>query len=99
MRWLPLSISMYASTFSSISYIMAPAEAFRFDMQWFVALAMFPVASIFSIILFIDFYTRLRITTVYEYIEARFNRLLSTIIVLVFICFPSAEVAQDEEFG
>ena len=87
MRWLPLAISMYASIFSSISYIMAPAEAFRFDMQWFVALAMFPVASIFSIILFIDFYTRLRITTVYEYIEARFNRLLSTIIVMVFILY------------
>ena len=34
-----------------------------------------------------DFYTRLRIKTVYEYIEARFNRLLSTIIVLVFILY------------
>ncbi|MBN2270858.1 MAG: hypothetical protein JXN61_09605 [Sedimentisphaerales bacterium] len=87
MRWLPLAISMYASIFSSISYIMAPAEAFRYDMQWFIALAMFPVASVFSIVLFIDFYTRLRITTVYEYLEARFNLLLSTIIVLIFTLY------------
>jgi len=84
MRWLPLAISMYATLFSSISYIMAPAEAFRYDMQWFVALAMFPLASIFAIVLFIDFYTRLGITTVYEYIEVRFNRLLSTFILIIF---------------
>ncbi len=50
MRWLPLAISMYASIFSAISFIMAPAEAFRGDLQYLVALIMFPVASVLALI-------------------------------------------------
>ncbi len=31
MSWVPLSISIYATIFSSVSYVMAPAEAFRHE--------------------------------------------------------------------
>ena len=93
MRWLPLAISMYASIFSAISFVMAPAEAFRGDLQYLVALAMFPVASVLALVFFIDLYTRLRITTIYEYVEARFNRLLSNIVLGFFLLFRSLYAA------
>jgi sodium-coupled monocarboxylate transporter 8/12 len=88
-HWLPLSMSMYASIFSAISFVMAPAEAFRGDLQYLVALALFPVASVIALIFFIDLYTRLQITTIYEYVEARFNRVLSYIVLSTFLIFRS----------
>ena len=93
MRWLPLAISMYASIFSAISFVMAPAEAFRGDLQYLVALTMFPVASVLALVFFIDLYARLRITTIYEYVEARFNRLLSRIVLSFFLLFRSLYAA------
>lgn len=38
MGWFPLAVSMYATLFSSISYVMAPAEAFRHDLQFLMCL-------------------------------------------------------------
>jgi len=87
MGWLPLAISMYATLFSSISYVMAPAEAFRHDLQYLICMAMFPIASILAVVFFIDFYLRLKITTIYEYIEARFNKCISWIILVTYIIF------------
>ena len=87
MRWLPLSISMYATLFSSISYVMAPAEAFQRDLQYLVSMMMFPVASVLAIILFIDFFTRLRITTVFEYLEARFNAAISLFMLAAYMLY------------
>lgn len=87
MGWLPLAISMYATLFSSLSYVMGPAEAFRYDLQYFMALIMFPVASLFAIVLFIDFYLRLGITTIYQYVDARFNPVLSVFVLLCYMLF------------
>ena len=36
MTWLPLAISMYATIFSSISYVMGPAEIFRYDAEYII---------------------------------------------------------------
>lgn len=87
MRWLPLAISMYATLFSAISYVMAPAEAFRHDLQYLVALILFPIASLLAIILFIDVFVRLNITTVFEYLEARFSGTVAFIMLGAYVVF------------
>ena len=86
-RWLPLAISMYATLFSSISYVMAPAEAFRGDAQYLITFCVYPLASVLAIVLFIDFYVRLRITTVFEYMERRFTRWMSLIMLAVYALY------------
>ena len=78
---------MYASLFSSISYVMAPAEAFRHDLQYLMALVCFPIASVLAIILFIDFFIRIRITTVFEYLESRFNSVMALVMLTVYMTF------------
>jgi len=87
MTWLPLAISMYASLFSSNSYVAAPAMAFRDGIVYLMALAVFPIASVFAILIFVDFFTRLRITTVFEYLEARYNRAVSLISLIGYMVF------------
>lgn len=87
MSWVPLSISIYATIFSSVSYVMAPAEAFRYDLQYLAALVMFPFVAVLAIILFIDVFVRLQVTTVFEYLEARFSRSVSGLMMLSYIVF------------
>lgn len=87
MHWLPLSISMYASLFSSISFLVAPAEAFHRDLQYLVALLMHPLAAVVSVILFVDFYVRMGITTVYEYTDQRFNYILSLFMLSAYTLY------------
>lgn len=85
--WWAVSISMYASLFSSVSYVMAPAEAFRNDLQYLVALACFPIASVLAIILFVDFFLRLQVTTIFEYLEKRFNIAVSLLLLTAYSLF------------
>lgn len=87
MSWLPLSISIYATIFSSVSYVMAPAEAFRFDLQYLAALVMFPFVAVLAIILFIDRFLRLQVTTVFQYLESRFSRSVSRIMMFSYVVF------------
>ena len=87
MTWVPLSISIYATIFSSISYVMAPAEAFRYDLQYLAALVLFPFVAVLAIILFIDVFVRLRVETVFQYLETRFNKAVSAIMMTSYIVF------------
>jgi len=87
MSWVPLSISIYATIFSSVSYVMAPAEAFRHDLQYLAALVLFPFVAVLAIILFIDVFVRLRVETVFQYLEARFNKTVSALMMTNYIVF------------
>lgn len=87
MGWLPLSISIYATIFSSVSYVMGPAEAFRHDLQYLAALVVFPLVAVLAIVLFIDVFVRLQVTTVFEYLEWRFSRSVSRLMMASYIVF------------
>ena len=89
MSWLPLGISMYASLFSSISYLANPAETYQHDFQYFALNLIVPFAAVTAVILFVDFYSRLKIITIFQYLEMRFNgalRLLCSGIYMVARC-------------
>ncbi|OGG04360.1 MAG: hypothetical protein A3F83_02825 [Candidatus Glassbacteria bacterium RIFCSPLOWO2_12_FULL_58_11] len=84
--WLPLGISMYVTQFSSISLLMNPAETFQYDLQFLSYNLVIPLAAAVTIVIFIDLYSRLSITTAFEYLELRFNgalRLLCSVIYLL----------------
>lgn len=91
-RLIPLSLSMFASLFSSVSYLGMPAEAYRNDVQYFVGYAMFFPAAFISCYLFIEFYRRLNIYTVFEYVEKRYNAPIRTLAVILFIVYRALYV-------
>jgi len=82
---IPLAISLQASLFSSIGFLAGPAEAFRNDFQYlpFIVIA-FPAAFIAGY-LFVEFYYRLKVFTVFEYIERRFGRSMHALTVFLFL--------------
>ncbi len=72
-HWFPVAISMFASLFSAVSYISAPAEAYNNGMMLFIKSACVLLGVPAAVILFVRFFRRLSLTTAYEYLERRFD--------------------------
>lgn len=88
MHWLPVGLSLFATTFSSNSFVGLPAEgAFRNYHQllaiFFIPIVVIPITCIW----FIPFYKRFGFVSLYEYLERRFHRgvrLMASIIYMVY---------------
>lgn len=84
-NWLAVAASMYASFFSSISFLAMPAETFRHDWQYASGMLMMPVAAVAAGYLFVEFFYRLGVFTVYQYAEMRFNNSVRVMLALMFV--------------
>ena len=75
MHWLPIGMSIFAGTFSSLSFVGLPREAAYDDYHLFLAILFIPLAVMPVVAwLFIPLFFRLRVTSAYEYLELRFDR-------------------------
>lgn len=75
MHWLPIGLSIFAGTFSALSFVGLPREAAYDDYQVFLSIMFIPtVVAVLVGWLFIPMYFRLRVTSCYEYLEMRFHR-------------------------
>lgn len=77
MNWLAVGLSMFAATFSPLSFVGLPREAAYDNYHLFLAILFIPlvVAPLVGW-LFVPLYHRLRLTSAYEYLELRFDRRL-----------------------
>lgn len=73
MPWFLAGISVIATLLSSASYLSVPGEAIRYGLAYFTSLLSFFLIVPIVNYLIIPFLMRLEITSVYEYIEQRFN--------------------------
>jgi SSS family transporter len=85
--WWAAGISVIAANFSAISYMGSPAWVFQHDVQLDFGVIFFPLQMLLVVYLFVPFLARLRLYTIYEYLEMRFSisaRLLaSSLFILV----------------
>ena len=72
--WLPMGISIAASFISGITYIGLPAEVASHGLGILVYSFSYVLTIPVITRLFLPFYSSLRITTAYEYLEGRFDR-------------------------
>src|SRR4051812_3983677 len=77
MPWLAVGLSLFASAFSSLSFIGMPRAAAYEDYHLFLAVLFIPLV-VLPLVgwLFVPVYQRLALTSAYEYLERRFNRSL-----------------------
>lgn len=77
MSWLAVGLSMFAATFSPLSFVGMPREAAYDNYHLYLAVLFIPlvVAPLVGW-LFVPLYHRLRLTSAYEYLELRFDRRL-----------------------
>ena len=94
--WWVVSLSIYATMFSSITFMSVPAMSFSGDMTYFVISFGIPIMALVTVRWYLPFFRRLNLTSAYEYLEVRFNlpcRLFASAAFVLFMIARTAIVA------
>ena len=85
--WWAAGLSIFGTALSPITFIAIPAKTFSSDWSYFfLNISIVLVAPIITG-LFIPLYRKLEITTAYEYLEKRFNKIIRLIGSISFLTF------------
>ena len=91
--WWAVSLSIYATMFSSITFLSIPAMVYHTDMRYlslsFGILLLAPIV----VKWYLPFFRRLNLTSAYEYLEVRFNLACRLFASAAFIMFMIARTA------
>src|SRR6266511_3042987 len=86
--WWAAGVSIITADLSAISYVGAPAWVFQKDLRLATGLFLFPLFMLLVVYLFIPFMARLKLLTIYEYLEKRFglpSRLLASLMFILIV--------------
>lgn len=83
--WWAVAISIISSDTTAISYMGTAALVFTSDLQFSLGTFAFPLAALFVVQVFVPFLARLKVFTVYEYLEHRFNVQVRTVASALFM--------------
>ena len=91
--WWAAGISIFGTLLSAITFMAIPAKVY--DTDWAYFLYSLTVILLIPLIacMFIPFFNRLNITSVYEYLEKRFNLLTRMLGSISFIIFQIGRIA------
>lgn len=88
-----IGFSIYATTLSAITFMSTPEKAFLTDWSYIAGniaiVAIIPLLIIF----YVPFFKKLRVTSAYEYLEARFGLSVRVIGSLLFVIFHLGRIA------
>jgi SSS family solute:Na+ symporter len=73
MSWFPIAISIMATDLSAISYMGVPALVYQKDLKYFLGTLVLSGTMVVVAVVFVPIFFRLKLFTVYEYLEGRFN--------------------------
>ena len=74
MPWFAVGLSLVASLLSTLSYLGQPGELIRYGIAYVAGTTLvLPLAFLFTTLLWLPFFMRMRLTSVYEYLELRFG--------------------------
>ena len=94
--WWVVSLSIYATMFSSITFMSVPAMTFSGDMTYFAISFGVPILALVTVKWYLPFFRKLNLTSAYEYLEVRFNlpcRLFASAAFILFMIARTAIVA------
>ena len=91
--WWAVSLSIYATMFSSITFLSVPAMVYHTDMRYFSL--SFGIILLAPVVVkwYLPFFRRLNLTSAYEYLEVRFNLTCRLFASAAFILFMIARTA------
>ncbi len=90
MHWLPVGLSLFATTFSSNSFVGLPAEGAFGDYHQLLAIFFIPFVVIpITCLWFIPFYKGLGYDSLYEYLERRFTRPIRLLASVIFMLYSA----------
>ena len=85
MNWIVVALAVFATLFSTISFVSVPGEAYNYGMAMMVLGAGQILFLPLGIYLFLRFFFAAPTFTAYEYLERRYNRSCRMIAATIFI--------------
>lgn len=85
MPWFAVGLSIMATLVSTVSYVGIPGEVIRHGIGIFAGFLGVPFAMVIVLCFWVPFFMRLRVTSVYEYLQQRFNRAARLLAAVLFI--------------
>ncbi|KAM9095540.1 sodium-coupled monocarboxylate transporter 1-like [Sarcophilus harrisii] len=85
MSGVPVSLSLTASFMSAVTVLGTPAEVYRFGAMFSLFCITYTLVVIITTELYMPVFYRLRISSTYEYLELRFNKLVRLLGTVFFI--------------
>ncbi|XP_072257203.1 sodium-coupled monocarboxylate transporter 1 isoform X1 [Pyxicephalus adspersus] len=85
MTAVPVALSLTASFMSAVTVLGTPAEVYRFGSMFSIFAITYTITVLISSEVFLPVFYRLGITSTYEYLELRFNKLVRLIGTILFI--------------
>lgn len=91
--WWAVSVSIFATMLSAITFMAIPAKTYATDWRYFLMAITILIAAFPVVKYYLPFFRRLNITSAYEYLELRFNASARVMSSLLFIVFMVARMA------
>ena len=91
--WWAVSLSIYATMFSSITFLSVPAMVYHTDMRYFSLSFGILLLAPLVVRRYLPFFRKLNLTSAYEYLEVRFNLACRLFASAAFIMFMVARTA------
>ena len=85
MPWFAVGLSIVATMLSTVTYLAAPGEVIRHGLALSIGWLALPLAFVIVNFLWIPFFMRLGVTSIYEYLERRFGLAARMIGALLFV--------------
>ena len=92
-HWLPIALSVIATDLSAITYMGSPALAFQKDLRYMVGVFITPVAVLITVPIIVSVFYRLKIFTIYEYLERRYGMVLRVLASILFLAMRGGWLA------
>ncbi len=85
MPWFAVGLSIIATLLSTVTFLGSPGEMIKHGVGIFWGILAVPFCMVVVFFLWIPFFMRLRMTSVYEYLELRFNYSARVVAAVLFI--------------
>ena len=90
--WVTVGISILATYVSSMSFIGVPGWVYQGGIETLAIHLNYPIVVFFAVLFFVPVFYKLRVSSIYEYLELRFGvraRVLNSIIFIIVQCISS----------
>ena len=85
MPWMAVGLSVVATLMSTLTYLALPGELIQHGIAMSIGWTVMPLAFLVISFLWLPFFMRLRLTSVYEYLEMRFGLVARWVGVAMFV--------------
>ncbi|MBN1351836.1 sodium/solute symporter [candidate division KSB1 bacterium] len=91
--WWAAGLSIFGTQLSAITFMAIPAKCYATDWTYILGNFSITLVAPFVVFYYLPFYRRLQITSIYEYLEKRFNLLVRFFGSIAFILFQVGRMA------